>query len=1092
MIVFILEKNKIVDYDTSDIIVQNSKNQNTIFVGTEYAEEEQTIARITFERNDGSREETKDLAMNVAQMPHTFKDKQYPGFEFTINDQRITEQAGNLIMGVKIYRNAGTNDEIILSTVKFGLHVQPSVNEIESDPTIKSSQLIALETAIRNFAQPIRIIDITSDEYNNLNTIALLNKLKENEATSGVYLTSDNKTLFTYNTQQEEPRSIDSVYAFAFVISSDDAGYYTSITKDTTFTKVGDGIKSIGNMSELAGGYKTVVAALNAVFNSLNQKLDRVSYLEWKHRIENEYLSTPAITHNPTGNLLIGNENNIDYVEFIEDAKFSENALFEKEATFNGETIFKETPKVNVNGKNENVLTDFDKEELETKINDTASDLGGELEIEEDLENYRYTFKLKNGDTVLSSKTIDLPLESVVVGAEYDSANKEIVLHLRNDSDHSNDIRVPIADLVKGLATTSQLNTKVDKTTYNTKVSEIETEQAKKLNASEFKNKFIATPAELSESEIQNFRNALSIPSKQDLQINAIEMEATIDKAETTLNASSFAIEDSTMLVKKIAGQTKRASENLLNSSLIEYKESETLIGDYGKKTFILNKGTYTFSIFNASGSYSYQIYLGSSLLGTFNNENTKTFTITNNNTSVYIYFSKAMTNCKFSVVKGTTAPTEYKAYDNRLINAKANLVSKGRNLFSKENYTSGGLGTSGNVDSQYSDYFVSDYIKVEEGETYTRHGGLNSHTLALYDRNKKFVSNQYNGSNLTFTIPSGVRYIRLNDLKTNLNTLMIVRGTTAPTEYEAYVENTLEINTELGQFDYIDVENKKVIIKTAKVNLDSLSWTATSRNRWQCSAVANIIKKPLGSGSKFNGISNNYEIDTADNVYLNTSVNTIAVDTVGNLFVYNNSTTEQPSGELVYELATPNEEFLPIENGLFVWKNGTLEQSYDSENYLPYSIDIKLALNIASQVKLNALQDIRQQEQIEHLQVVDRQKQDEIDYLKSLKLLKITITQRTDVLPERATFNDENLTEFEIYALPKSDFYTEEGQNIFSRLIVLDGTIRTSGGYYNHVQFVGGDYGDYTFTAKKYGSIDTQAALSIGVNNYKVNIVIE
>lgn len=57
------------------------------------------------------------------------------------------------------------------------------------------------------------------------------------------------------------------------------------------------------------------------------------------------------------------------------------------------------------------------------------------------------TLKDQDGNTLGTAQTIDLPLESVVVGGSYDSANKKVVLTLQNGST----IEFSVADLVAGL-----------------------------------------------------------------------------------------------------------------------------------------------------------------------------------------------------------------------------------------------------------------------------------------------------------------------------------------------------------------------------------------------------------------------------------------------------------------------------------------------------------------------------------------------------------------------------------------------------------------------------------------------------------------
>ena len=75
---------------------------------------------------------------------------------------------------------------------------------------------------------------------------------------------------------------------------------------------------------------------------------------------------------------------------------------------------------------------------------------GSLIDLEINDTTYVVTLKLKTQDgTVISTDTIDLPLESVVVGGNYDSTNKKIVLTLEN----GNTVDIPVGDLIAGLQT---------------------------------------------------------------------------------------------------------------------------------------------------------------------------------------------------------------------------------------------------------------------------------------------------------------------------------------------------------------------------------------------------------------------------------------------------------------------------------------------------------------------------------------------------------------------------------------------------------------------------------------------------------------
>lgn len=73
---------------------------------------------------------------------------------------------------------------------------------------------------------------------------------------------------------------------------------------------------------------------------------------------------------------------------------------------------------------------------------------GATIELSINSSTYVMTMVLKNSSgTALSTQTVDLPLESVVVSGSYDNTNKKIVLTLQNGST----IDVPVGDLVSGL-----------------------------------------------------------------------------------------------------------------------------------------------------------------------------------------------------------------------------------------------------------------------------------------------------------------------------------------------------------------------------------------------------------------------------------------------------------------------------------------------------------------------------------------------------------------------------------------------------------------------------------------------------------------
>lgn len=73
---------------------------------------------------------------------------------------------------------------------------------------------------------------------------------------------------------------------------------------------------------------------------------------------------------------------------------------------------------------------------------------------------YLLTIQLKdqNGDNIGTARTVDLPLESLIVSGSYDSSTKSLVILL----DNGNKITIPVGDLVDGLQTEITDSNKLD------------------------------------------------------------------------------------------------------------------------------------------------------------------------------------------------------------------------------------------------------------------------------------------------------------------------------------------------------------------------------------------------------------------------------------------------------------------------------------------------------------------------------------------------------------------------------------------------------------------------------------------------------
>lgn len=161
--------------------------------------------------------------------------------------------------------------------------------------------------------------------------------------------------------------------------------------------------------------------------------------------------------------------------------------------------------------------------------------------------------KDQNGDNLGTAQTIDLPLESVVVGGSYNSQTQKVVLTLQN----GNTIEFSVADLVYGLQTelseTNKLNpayinydsahravSDTEKSEWNGKQDVIDSSH--KLSAdfvddTNAANKF-ATEEELEQIET-NKNNILLKANTSDVNTATANLQAQIDQLVTVIGATA-------------------------------------------------------------------------------------------------------------------------------------------------------------------------------------------------------------------------------------------------------------------------------------------------------------------------------------------------------------------------------------------------------------------------------------------------------------------------------------------------------------------------------------------------------------------------
>ena len=181
--------------------------------------------------------------------------------------------------------------------------------------------------------------------------------------------------------------------------------------------------------------------------------------------------------------------------------------------------------------------TKADKTEIPTKVSDLTNDSGFITKNVNDLINYTLktntgslidleinsttyviTLSLKDVDgNVISTDTIDLPLESVVVGGSYDAVNKKIVLTLEN----GNTVDIPVGDLVAGLQT--------EITSSNKLASDL-------VDDTNSGNKFVTT----SEKETWNAKYDKPVSGIPDTDLSSA-VQTSLGKANTAVQPTNYA-----------------------------------------------------------------------------------------------------------------------------------------------------------------------------------------------------------------------------------------------------------------------------------------------------------------------------------------------------------------------------------------------------------------------------------------------------------------------------------------------------------------------------------------------------------------------
>lgn len=463
------------------------------------------------------------------------------------------------------------------------------------------------------------------------------------------------------------------------------------------------------------------------------------------------------------------------------------------------------------------------------------------------------------------------------------------------------------------------------------------------------------------------------------------------------------AIEDSQMLLKKIQGQTRRYSLNLLKQTYtsnvyglsaeiqedgsiifngtpsqdaVFYIEFQELLGTYSLRFDGINPSTTT---------------IGVSHIGKITSNAVKTWTWTTKKLFAISYTIKQGTVCNKYVIKpmlveGTytdeTMPP-FQPYDDTLVNSKCNLVSTGRNLLCYKT-------TNGKLNGlTYS--FNGNIVRIK--------GTATADTAIYSDMNELLLNGSYYWkpqANKVNNMPCALVYdnatimdlnnssdilIELTNTKVNRMLWYISNGTTIdyeanimlnygnqPVEYEPYTEEEIPLGIELGAYDYIDNVSHLLVKQTS----DVITLDGSSDEEYVYDADDGYISYDTKIKLNNGGISNKLTYDYTSGTN-NFGTFWVTRDTriifgirgsdITSVEAWKTYLQSNPI-QVVAKLATPTTTQLLLPAGYAVYTGG-LQQQVIKGKYLPYVLSKEYAVSMAAQIKTNIEIDRVQQEQI-------------------------------------------------------------------------------------------------------------------------------
>lgn len=377
--------------------------------------------------------------------------------------------------------------------------------------------------------------------------------------------------------------------------------------------------------------------------------------------------------------------------------------------------------------------------------------------------------------------------------------------------------------------------------------------------------------------------------SKANIVFNNLELEIQIESGSVYTEFEQFVPNmpspDYPSEIKTVGSNVNLFNkDNYIKSKLYinknENKFSEASMG----KSFIFDISKYNkltiskvsserFGVF-ASVDYPQKDGVGTYLQDVATKTTSFTYDFTEFNYLVVMYYLTSDTITEqqildsIKIVEGTEVG-EYSKFGQGCVK----VTKCNKNLFDKNTTTDGKyIGGNGSVQTQ-SNIMHSDYIQIKTNINYYITGRSDLSKVALYDKNKTFLeitsTTQPNGVlNIT---NSNCKYIIINALLTNKDTLQIEEKTA--TAYEEHQEQSyiIPIQSEMLEGDYFDWDNEEEVHTWNKLVLDGTEdgWLKREVASEECRFEFHLSVVALNNNQTINILCDKLKGLTADATYL-------------------------------------------------------------------------------------------------------------------------------------------------------------------------------------------------------------------------------